>query len=185
MVDFRLKAAPTLGGVDLTFGSNRVTERSELAIVSVATPLAGEAALSEALRSGWGLAMPDPTQSESNGQTRAIRTAPDQILLMFPWGTHDAEPMVQGKLNGAGHTTDQTDTWVVLEVSGPDTLAALERLCPLDIASFSVGASARTIMEHMGALIVRLDSDRFLLMSANSSAKSFLHAVEVSFRNVL
>ena len=34
---------------------------------------------------------------------------------------------------GAGYTTDHTDSWVVLEVSGKATLSALERLCPLNL----------------------------------------------------
>ena len=44
--------------------------------------------------------------------------------------------------------------------------------------------SARTVMEHMGAMIVHLSGDRFLLLSASSSAQSFLHAVELSYRYV-
>ena len=39
-------------------------------------------------------------------------------------------------------------------------------------------------MEHMGAMIVHLSGDRFLLLSASSSAQSFLHAVELSYRYV-
>ena len=104
-------------------------------------------------------------------------------MLAFPHATPDANASVQAKLNGTGYTTDQTDNWVILEVSGKATLSALERLCPLnlDLDAFPVGASGRTVMEHMGALIVRTGEDSFLLMSASSSAKSFAHAVELSF----
>ena len=186
MAEITLEAAPTLGGAEITVGGNRITERADLALVSVATPMGGDDALAMALESGWSLSPPDPTLSSTAGDTRALRTAPDQILLIFPHATPDAEALVQAKLDGAGYTTDQTDAWVVLELSGPDTHAALERLCPIDLdpTVFPDGAAARTVMEHMGAIILRQGADSFLVMSANSSAGSFLHAVETSYRYV-
>ncbi len=186
MDKFALPPAPILGA-DLSMGENRITERSDLALVSVAIPQGGEAALAAAITTGWSLDMPDPRQAALSGDTWAIWTAPDQIFLTFPHDAPDAEAVVQTKLQGTGYTTDQSDGWVMLEVHGPDTSAALERICPidLDISVFPVGASARTVMEHLGALILRLGEDRFLLMSARSSALSFRHAVETSYRNVM
>ncbi|MEX0285731.1 MAG: sarcosine oxidase subunit gamma [Paracoccaceae bacterium] len=183
MAEIRLTAAPILGA-DLSIGENTIRERDNLAIVSVATPLGEEQALTDALKDGWGLTTPVATMSETAGEVRAIRTTPDQILMLFPHAAPDANAVVQSKLSGAGYTTDQTDVWIVLELSGPDTLPALERLCPLDVHGMSDGASARTVMEHMGALILRLGPDRFWLLSASSSARSFLHAVETSYHNV-
>lgn len=182
---FTLSAAPILGSVDSRIGENRILERADLAIVSVATPLDGESALQAALQNGWGLSIPAPGSSTVSGDTRAVWTAPDQLLLVFPHATPDANAAVQQTLGGTGYTTDQTDVWVILEISGPQTLSALERLCPLDAAHFPDGGAARTVMHHMGALIVRLGTERFLLMSASSSAQSFLHEVETSYHNVL
>ncbi len=182
---FTLDAAPTLGGHDRTIGGNSIAERHDLALVSIACPLGGDAALAAALQSGWGLSAPTSTVASTSGDTHLLQTAPDQMLFLFPHSAPDAERVVQAKLNGSGYTTDQTDSWVVLEVSGPETLAALERLCPLDAATMPEGGFGRTTMEHMGALILRLSSDRFLLLSASSSANSFLHAVETSFEYVL
>lgn len=183
-IDFTLTAAPMLGGEDVTVGANHIAERSDLALVSVATPQGGEEALAEALRSSLGLAVPEQTVSSTAKDHRAIRTALDQMMLVFPHRGPDANAAVQERLGGTGYTTDQTDVWVVLEISGPDTLPALERLCPLDTATMPVDGSARTMMAHMGAMIVRLAEDRFLLFSARSSAKSFLHAIETSYHNV-
>jgi sarcosine oxidase subunit gamma len=39
-------------------------------------------------------------------------------------------------------------------------------------------------MEHLGVLILRSGDDEYLLLSASSSARSFLHAVETSLRNI-
>ncbi|MGI9391312.1 MAG: sarcosine oxidase subunit gamma [Boseongicola sp.] len=184
MAEHALKAAPLLGGTNLNFGDSTVVERDDLALVSIATPHGGDDALAAALKGGWSLDMPDPTLSTISGEIRAIRTSSDQMMLVFRHATSDANEHVQGKLDGAGYTTDQTDAWVILEVTGPNAIAALERLCPLDLhdSAFPVNAAGRTVMEHMGAMIVRTGDQSYQLMSASSSAKSFLHAVETSFR---
>lgn len=181
---FTLAPAPALGGAMLDVGENRIVERADLALVSIATPLDGESGVAKALENGWGLRVPEATVSSTNGDICAVRTTPDQMLMLFPHGAPDANAVVQAKLGGAGYTTDQTDAWVILEISGPATLAALERLCPLDAAGMPIDGAARTVMEHMGAMIIRRAPDRFLLLSASSSARSFLHAVESSYRYV-
>lgn len=183
MAEITLEPRPALG-TDIAIAGNRITERNDLAIVSVAVPLDGEPALKKALESAFGLAFPRPTASTEAGEMRAIRSAPDQLMLLFRHATPDAEPLVQRKLGGKGYTTDLTDVWVALEISGPNTAAALERVCLLDTAEMPRGAAARTVVEHMGAMIVRLDADGFLLLAARSSARSFLHAIETSYRNV-
>ncbi len=172
--------AMRLSGADVT-----IVERGDLALVSIATPQGSEKALATALQAGFGLAPPTATVSTTGGETRAVRTAPDQMFLIFPHGTPDANGQIQNKLGGTGYTTDQTDVWIALEISGPNTLTALERLCPLDLARMPANGAARTVMEHKGAMIIRLGQGRFLLMSASSSAGSFLNAVETSYRYVV
>ena len=179
---YKLEASPALGGVDTTVGSVRIRERDDLAIVSIATPQGGERALEVALKSGWGLEMPSPTLSVTSDGARAVRTAPDQMLLIFSHPEPNAEAAVQKKLDGAGYTTEQTDGWVILEVTGDTVHAVLERMSPVDLSphAFPVNATARTLMAHMGVLVVRTDDKEFLLMSASSSAASLLHEVEIS-----
>lgn len=184
MADQILKAAPILGGVNLDFGTCKLVERDDLALVSLAVPMGGEAALGKALKEAFGLALPSPVQSTEADGLRLIQTAPDQMMLVFPHIGADANSTVNAALKGAAYTTDQTDAWVCLELSGPGVLAALERLCPLDLeaTAFPVGMNARTVVEHMGVLMIRLETNRFLLLSAGSSAGSFLHALETSIR---
>jgi sarcosine oxidase subunit gamma len=75
----------------------------------------------------------------------------------------------------------------MLRVSGPKSRIALERICPLDLhpSTFPQGRVARTLMEHLGVIILHEGPDTYLLLSARSSAGSFLHAVETSVRNVV
>ncbi|WP_229802146.1 sarcosine oxidase subunit gamma [Paramylibacter ulvae] len=108
---------------------------------------------------------------------RVIQTQRDQWFII-------------GDANGIrtkfDYTTDQTDGWVTLEISGENTISALERICPINLHpdQFQIGHAARTAMEHMGCIILRTDTQTFHLFSASSSAESFLHAVETSIKNV-
>ena len=187
MADFTLTATPPLAGYNRSFGSVSLKAPAHLAIVSIALPLGGEAEAEKAIKSAFGIDLPEiglfnAAQDETS---MLMRLGSDLAFVLFPCETPDAEPRVAKKLKGAAYTTDQTDVWCALEISGPGSLAALERICMLDLHpdAFKVNMVARTVMEHMGAIIARTGEDTYLLLSASSSAKSFLHAIELSIEN--
>ncbi len=184
MAEYQLTPMPVLGTQSVRIGKNSIQPRPDLATVSVATPLGGKRTLESALKENLSINFPAATQTTHSGDYRAIRMTSDHILLVFTRATPDAESHIQGKLNGAGYSTDQTDTLAIIEISGPDVLAAMERLCPLDLhpEAFCVGASGRTVMEHMGATIIKTADQTYHLITASSSAGSFMHAVEASFQ---
>nr|WP_303626540.1 sarcosine oxidase subunit gamma [Roseovarius sp. M141] len=177
-----------MAGYDRSFGDIKLSAPKDLAIVSIALPLGGEEAAKAAINSAFGIPLPEVGMSAATqDQSAAImRLAVDQAFVLFPSPTPDAEPQIAAKLNGAAYTTDQTDAWCALEISGPGARRALERICPVDLHpdAFVQNAIARTVMEHMGAIVARTGADTYLLLSASSSAKSFLHAVELSVQNV-
>ena len=179
-----LTRASATGSFDRTIGGIRLRERPELALVSLALPRGRETEAKQAVVSTYGVDPPGPGQSATNGTHRLVWMGPDQMMLVFADDTPLAEPDVRTALGDACYTTCQTDGWVVLSISGTGVRDALARLCPIDMhdSVFPVGAVARTVMEHMGAMVLRDGSESFLLFSASSSAMSFLHAVEESIR---
>ena len=181
-----LAPTPILGGYDMSFGDTCLKEVTTIALVSLAIPLSGAQTAEKAVKSAFKLDFPTPGQSTATKTHRLIRTSPDQALLMFESDAANAEPAVQSALKGACYTSLQTDAWVVLSLSGPRAHAALERLCPIDLHDdvFPVHSAARTMMEHMGAIILRDSPETFQLLSASSSAASFLHALETSLKYV-
>ena len=187
MPDFVLTPSSPLGGFSRDFGPVRLRELTDLAIVSAALPLGAEDAAGAALKKAFGCAVPEPGKSalSKDGRERLLRLAPDQLFILFDHAAPDAEAAIAARLNGAVYTTDQTDGWVALEITGPGCRAALERICPIDLhpKAFAVGQFARTSMEHLGSIILRSDEDTFVLLSASLSAGSFLHAVETSILN--
>lgn len=188
MPDFTLIPAAFLGGHSATFAGTTLAEVSDRALVSIAVPLGGRAALAEALAEAWGADFPDvgATAAAPDAGLRLLGLAADQALAMLPRREGLAAPAVAAALNGTAYVTEQTDAWVILRLAGPRARAALERICPIDLHpdAFPEGRVARTLMEHLGAIVLHEAPDSFLLMSASSSARSFLHAVETSLRNV-
>lgn len=185
MPDFTLTAAPPLAGLHHSIDGTTLTSPEGLAIVSLALPLGAEDKAEKAIKTAFG-ALPDVGLSSEAKGHRLLRMGQDQAFVIFECDTPDAEPKVAGKLKGAAYTTDQTDAWCILQLSGPRAREVLERICMVDLHpdAFPVGALARTIMEHMGSVVVRTEADTYLLMSASSSAKSFAHAVELSMDNI-
>jgi len=186
--DFTLTPRAPLGGYARPFDGTTLSEVTGLALVSVATPLGGDARLHEALSNAYGASYPAPGTSSlsADGTVRFLGLQRDQVFTLFPHDGDDAAESVAARLGDAAYFTDQSDGWAMLRLSGEQSHAALERICMLDLAPdrFVVGAVARTLMEHLGVILLREDTDTFLLMSARSSARSFLHAVETSAVNV-
>ena len=160
-------------------------EATETDIVSVAWPEAKAGEIANGIKA-LGLSMPEPTMTNAADGARAVRTTPDQMLVLLDADGAGSIDRVAKALDGAGYLTRQTDAWVICDLSGDGVFDVLERLCPINIRgnAFPVGASARTAMEHMGALIIRTGETEFRLMSASSSARTFEHALTTSMRYV-
>jgi len=187
--EYTLTAQPALGGYQKNFDAVSLVELTELAIVSIAIPRGGEETLATALQDTFGADMPKPgtTCLSKDGDMRFLGMAIDQIFCVFNHPEPDAAAIVANNLKQAGYVTLQSDNWVSLRISGPGSRTALERICPIDLApdSFTEGCVARTVMEHMGVIIYPDGQDSYVLISASSSAGSFLHAVETSIHNTL
>lgn len=184
MPEFLLIAEPPLAGRSHSVGETRLAAKPGLALVSVAIPLGQEDAAQAAIRAAHGAELPALGRYSRSPEAHAflIRTGPDQGLVAFEHSEPDAGRIVARRLGAALYTTDQTDAWVAVTLSGPGSRAALERICPLDLDPlvFGPGSAARTVCEHLGVLILCIEADSYLLLSASSSADSFWHALETS-----
>ncbi len=190
MADFALTARTPLDGCEKSFGGVTLTEVSGLALVSAAVPQGGDDAFAAALAAGLGAARPAPGDSVIGDRygARLLGMQPDQLFILFaaPDPDRPAETVAEA-LGPDAYVTDQSDSWAMLRIDGAGARAALERICMLDLddAAFPEGRVARTVMEHLAVIILRDGPDSFLLMSPRSSARSFLHAVDVSIANTV
>ena len=188
MPEFQLVSEPLLGGYSQEFGETRIEEVQDLAIVSVACPVGGSKRLHSAVSKAWSIDPPRPgtaVVSDESGVTLMFM-APDMHFALFRNEGPPPVERVAGELGDAAYYTDQSDSWVALRLSGAHSVGALERICPVDVSpgSFPAGSATRTVMEHMGSIVYCESELRYLLLSASSSADSFLHAVETSVKYV-
>jgi sarcosine oxidase subunit gamma len=199
-----LNAQSPLGGFNMIVDGTSLIEVTGLSMVSVA-PLAGSQAVFQTAIAK--LFMTGKSDNPKPSATMALDQPGKQRRFLMPsaqnqWflcfdddGTDpiDAAKALLGKsLSKQMAMTDQSDSWVVLALSGPQSRQTLTRICPIDcgVSAMPIGTTARTNMEHLGAIITRRpdESDHqpcFWLLSARSSAASFLHAITESppFRN--
>jgi len=183
-----LDAKWPLDGTDLRFDGIVILGVTRVSVVSVAIPRNGEAKVSAALKKRFGKGLPVIGSSliDDDQSMRLLRLGQDELLLLIDTFTSDPVASAQEVFGQTVYLVDLSDSHAMLEVSGGRCLEALERICPLDLASdrFTVGAVVRTLMEHLDVIILRSGEDKYLLMSARSSAKNFLHAVQTSAENV-
>ncbi|RED45781.1 sarcosine oxidase subunit gamma [Aestuariispira insulae] len=188
MADIILKAKSPLDGFSRDWPGITLREVTGRALVSVSIPHGGEAALGQKLSQVYGTIIPAVGESTASPVDNAhlLGLARDQFFILFDEGGQAPLAAVSAKLAEVAYLTDQSDSWAMLHISGPNSRAALARICLLDLHPdhFQTGQVARTVMEHLGVIILRDGADSFLLLSARSSAQSFLHAVTVSAENV-
>ena len=115
---------------------------------------------------------------------RLIRNSVDQYLILFE-NESEVNP-IMGSLAQSFYTTEQSDAWAGVLISGKQAPLCLERICPLDLSekAFPVGTAVRTLMEQLNVLIIKTGREDFTLFSGSSSAISFLEAIEISARNI-
>lgn len=182
--EYRLRPAPALGGYDRTIGTIRITEITDIALVSLSVPLKGEQALNDALTKAFGATMPGSGKvtNSADGATRFLGMAHDQAFAMFDCAGDDADHHLHEQLGGTAYCTAQSDNWVVMRMAGPDVRNALARICQINLSPdhFDETTVARTVVQHMGVTLFRDGPDSFVLFSARSSAQSFLKALEQS-----
>ena len=180
---FSLEARSPLVLYQRTIGSVTLEEVSDLAIVSIAAPLDGEAALHKVVDKKLGAKWPSiGTSTLTPHGHRLLGLQADMIFAVFAHPGERAETFLQDQLNADCYVTDQSDAFVVLAVAGSGVTDALERICPLDLSSkaFPVDYTLQTSMEHIGVTILKQSKDCFWLLAATSYAGSLCHAIETA-----
>ena len=181
-----LAAKGALDGSAATVGGCRVAELSDASLASIAFAPSRRASVDAALVAALGVGLPvvGRTATGEDG-TRLLGLQRDQLWCAFaradgrPADAVLAERL--GDAEGRWWLTDQGDGWARLRLDGDGAFATLERLCPLDLHpdAFPVGAVARTVMEHVGVVVLRVGDAAFELYTPRSSAGSFAHALGV------
>lgn len=187
MADQLIKATSPLLGFTQTIGDTVVREVSSMSLISIATPLGGGDALDALLEKIFKLKRPVAGKLHRSERGDALLgLQADQCLLVSDFEAINSATALKQTLGDAAYITDQSDGWVIVDIQGPLSRTALERICPIDLAEdvFTQHDVARTSMEHLSVIIERVGLSCFRLYSPRSSADSFLHSIVLSLSNV-
>ena len=191
---FMLTASSPLDGHCTIVDGASLSEVSGRSIVSVSPFTGNEKKFNISIEKLFNSAPPNAINSfELTGRNACILlpSSHSQWFLCFDGVVPDpvakARNLLGRAISNQVAMTDQSDAWVILALTGPLIYHTLERICPIDcsLPAMHIGATARTMIEHLGTIILRRPNDDngspcFWLMSARSSAASFLHAITAS-----
>ncbi|WP_146217021.1 sarcosine oxidase subunit gamma [Falsiroseomonas bella] len=160
-------------------------ERAGLAVAAIALRDGRKAALQEALRAGFGLAVPRSRACTAAGGIELVWTGPNQWLALDGGRAgHSAfgfAPDLAAALGEAAPVTDLTGARAILSLSGPRLRDALCKLLPVDLEEcvFPPGAAAVTLAGHIGVTLWRAPDagDAWCLACLRSYGASLVEAV--------
>ena len=184
---YELTAEPILANYSRSFVGVELYEIIGRSMLSMAIRNDGKDDLAQQLNRAYGLALPEVGRwlSSEPENTQLLRLQGDLCFVLFDYSGDRALEKFAPRISDAC-LSDQSDSWVMLSLSGEKSREVLERICPIDLhpTAFPPGSVTRTVMEHIGAMIVCEAEDQYTLMALRSYAASFLHALEVSIKNV-
>ena len=168
---------PAQGLLPVTHGALILSEASPGTLTSL-MPFKGQAgALSAALQAAHGLSFPAAGQQVRAREAACLWTGLGQAFL--------AGPAPAPELAQHAAMTDQSDAWVVLELTGKSAADALARLVPVDLRPQSFGETqvARTLCQHANIVLYRIEGG-FGLMGFRSMAATLVHEIADAMANI-
>ena len=168
-----LIAKPALGFAPLTLAETTLAEGAAPHITAIAPYPGPLTALNKALKP-LGLTFPAPGTFTETTDARLAWSGRDQAFLIGP-------PAPE---NLPAATTDQSDAWVTLSLTGPQARATLARLVPLDLRQVTKGQSHRSGLNHMPLLLMVEGPDAFTLMTYRSMARTAWHELHEALTKI-
>lgn len=144
--------------------------------VPLATVIArsgGSDALAAAVRDTFALDLPPAGRAVFGAAADIVWSAPGQWLIVGRAQGTAAD--LTGPLRGMVAVSDQSDSRLLVRVSGPRARDVLAKGVAVDLhpSAFPVGSAAVTSVAHLGVQIWHADTDAFVLAAARTSAGSF------------
>ena len=137
-------------------------------------------ALRSAMRTQFGLDLPETPRLARGRSSSILWCGHQQWFVMADEGAGDLFATLRECAGASAALSDQSDSRLIVELSGPAARAVLAKLAPVDLDPrvFSAGATALTLLEHVGGQITQIgDEPAYELMAFRSFAESLLHGI--------
>lgn len=160
----------SVGGLVLT---NAAPDR-----LTAVAPWPGQIGTVTGVLEAAGLAWPAPDRAGAGRKGLSLWSGRDQMFLVGA-----APPR---GLAAHAALTDVSDAWTALTLTGPGAGDVLARLVAIDLSpqAFPEGATARTGLGHLMALVHRAGPDSFAIYVFRSMTTSAVHEIEGAMKAV-
>ena len=154
-----------------------LAERVDLGIATVMARKGQGAALRDAVRTAYGVDLPDTSRFVAGASAGFIGTGPGQWLAVserLPNG--DLARDLSAKLKGRASISDQSDGRAVIRIGGPRARDVLAKGLPLDLheSVFGPGNAATSVIALMGVTLWQVnDAPTYDIAVFRSLAGSF------------
>lgn len=167
-------------------GAVTIAEVFDRALASVAGRMGREAGAAAGLAALCGTDAPGPGKWAAGAEWALIWTAPGQWFADAPFASHeDIAARLKSALGADASVTEQTDGWARFRIAGAGVVAMLQRLCPVDGERMQAGDATRSMIEHLGALVIcRAGGAEFDILCPRSGAGSLHHALMAAARSI-
>jgi sarcosine oxidase subunit gamma len=159
------------------------TEVRSVGLALIAARKGQRASLGDAVRSSFGVELPDTPRRVAGRDMAFIWCGPDQWLAHMEPAPATGMEAVLAPLAGMASLVDQSHGRIVLRVTGPRVRDALAKGFPIDLhpRAFKPGDTAITAVAHIGAQIWQTDdAPTYEIAVARAFARSFWHWLEAS-----
>ena len=185
MSEATLQARSPLTGVALPGRYGRIdgapgvliTERQACALATIIARRGRTGDVLAALSRAYGIAAIDGAKRVAAGGVAVAGISPGQWLAQADaLATPDFVAQLKRSLDGIAAVSDQSDSRIILHVSGPRARDALAKGVPIDLdaSAFPAGSVAQTAAAHIGLQIACIDAaPTFEVLAAQSFAASF------------
>jgi len=143
----------------------------------LATVMARKGVTAQSIADALGVPVVDGPQWSSHGELALLGSGPGTWLALAE-GAADHTQRLRAALGPLASVTDQSGTYVILRMAGPEARTVLQRGAPVDLhpAAFGPGCVAVTVIAHIGVVIRQLDdTPAYEVAVFRSYAASFRH----------
>jgi sarcosine oxidase subunit gamma len=153
-----------------------IEEPLEIAFASVIAKFGRRSALTSAVSAAFGVALPDGPRRAAKGAVAFAGVGPNHWIASAE-GPEAAgfAAKVRSRIGPFAVVSDQSDSRLVLRLSGPRVRDVLAKGAPVDVhpAAFKVGDVATTLVCYIGTQIDRQDEATWQVTAPRSMAGSF------------
>lgn len=161
-----------------------ISERSGAALASLIARRGKLAPLRDAVRDTWGADLPLTPRIVEGTDASFIWAGPERWLVMTDVLAPDAlVTLLRTRVHGLGAVCDQSDSRVLLRLSGSFARDALAKGIPVDLhpSVFTPGTTAITAAAYIGCQIWQIDgTPTYEIAIPTSFAASFRHWLEMA-----